>query len=86
MEYSMLARQSSQSVTDQTDYIKMAAIAANCATACAPEQAAIWSYPLVEGTEEETIFNMVKMCIRDSGRKPACRHCSWGDKECFYEL
>ena len=63
MEYSMLARQSIQSVTDQTDYIKMAAIAANCATACAPEQAAIWSYPLVEGTEEETIFNMVNAML-----------------------
>ena len=41
----------------------MAAIAANCATACAPEQAAIWSYPLVEGTEEETIFNMVNAML-----------------------
>ena len=36
MEYSMLSRQSIQSVTDQTNYIKMAAIAANCATACTP--------------------------------------------------
>ena len=59
----MLARQSIQSVTDQTNYIKMAAIAANCATACTPEQAAIWSYPLVEGTEEETIFNMVNAML-----------------------
>ena len=59
----MLARQSIQSVTDQTDYIKMAAIAANCATACAPEQAAIWSYPLRDGTEEEVIFNMVNALL-----------------------
>lgn len=63
MEYSMLSRQSIQSVTDQTDYIKMAAIAANCAAACAPEQAAIWSYPLKEGTEEEAIFNMVNAML-----------------------
>lgn len=63
MEYSMLSRQSIQSVTDQTDYIKMAAIAANCATACTPEQAAIWSYPLVDGTEEETIYNMVNAML-----------------------
>lgn len=63
MEYSMLSRQSIQSVTDQTDYIKMAAIAANCATACAPEQAAIWSYPLTEGTEEEAIYNMVNAIL-----------------------
>ncbi len=59
MEYSLLSRCSIQSVTDQTDYIKMAAIACNCMTAVTPEQAAIWSYPLTEGDEEETIFNMV---------------------------
>lgn len=63
MEYSMLSRHSIQSVTDQTDYIKMAAIAANCATACTPEQAAIWSYPLIQGTEEEAIFNMVNAML-----------------------
>ena len=65
MEYSMLSRQSIQSVTDQTNYIKMAAIAANCATACTPEQAAIWSYPLVEGTGEETIFNIHIHCCKN---------------------
>lgn len=63
MDYSMLSRQSIQSVTDQTDYIRMTAIAANCATACTPEQAAIWSYPLVEGTAEETIYNMVNAML-----------------------
>ena len=63
MEYSLLSRHSIQSVTDQTDYIKMAAIAANCATACTPEQAAIWTYPLVQGTEEETIYNMVNAML-----------------------
>ena len=47
MEYSLLSRHSIQSVTDQTDYIKMAAISVNCTTACTSEQAAIWSYPLV---------------------------------------
>lgn len=63
MEYSLLSRHSIQSVTDQTDYIKMAAIAVNCTTACTPEQAAIWSYPLVQGTEEETIYNMVNAML-----------------------
>lgn len=63
MEYSLLSRHSIQSVTDQTDYLKMAAIAANCATAAAPEQAAIWSYPLREGDCEETIFNMVNAIL-----------------------
>lgn len=59
MEYSLLSRHSIQSVTDQTDYIKMAAIACNCMTAVTPEQAAIWSYPLKDGDAEETVFNMV---------------------------
>jgi alpha-galactosidase len=63
MTYSLLSRQSIQSVTDQTDYRKMAAIAANCPTAIAPEQAAIWSYPLRDGSVEETIFNMVNALL-----------------------
>ena len=48
----------------------MAAIAANCMTAVTPEQAAIWSYPLKNGDEEETAFNMVNailMRIHQSG-------------------
>lgn len=63
MEYSHLSRYSIQSVTDQEDYIKMAAIAANCPTACTPEQAAIWSYPLPDGDEEETVYNMVNAML-----------------------
>ncbi|PHV69617.1 alpha-galactosidase [Sporanaerobium hydrogeniformans] len=63
MDYSMLCRHSIQSVTDQTNYIKMAAIAANCMTAVTPEQAAIWSYPLREGTLEEVVFNMVNSML-----------------------
>ena len=73
MEYSLLSRMSIQSVTDQTDYIKMAAIACNCPTAVTPEQAAIWSYPLHDGDEEETIFNMVNtllLRIHQSGHLP----------------
>ncbi len=63
MEYSLLSRCAIQSVTDQEDYIKMAAIAANCATGATPEQAAIWSYPLKDGDEEEVIFNMVNALL-----------------------
>ena len=63
MEYSHLSRHSIQSVTDQDDYVKMAAIACNCMTAVTPEQAAIWSYPMREGDEEETIFNMVSAML-----------------------
>jgi alpha-galactosidase len=70
MEYSLLSRHSIQSCTDQTDYRKMAAIAAACPTAVTPEQAAIWSYPLKEGDREEVISNMVNamlMRIHQSG-------------------
>ena len=70
MEYSLLSRCQIQSVTDQEDYIKMAAIAANAMTAVTPEQAAIWSYPLKKGDQEETAFNMVNailMRIHQSG-------------------
>ena len=63
MEYSLLSRLSIQSVTDQTDYPKMAAIACNCMTAVTPEQAAIWSYPLRDGDREETAFNMVSAML-----------------------
>lgn len=62
MEYSHLSRHSIQSVSDQTDYLKMGAIAANCMTAVTPEQAAIWSYPLRSGDIEEVVFNMVS-CV-----------------------
>ena len=63
MEYSHLSRLSIQSVTDQEDYLKMSAIAANCMTACTPEQAAIWSYPLANGDEEEVIYNMINAML-----------------------
>lgn len=59
MDYAMLSRHSIQSSSDQTDYIKNAAIAASCATALTPEQCAIWSYPLSGADPEETIMNMV---------------------------
>lgn len=63
MEYSLMSRHSIQSVTDQTDYIKMAAIACNCMTAVTSEQAAIWSYPLRDGDVEEAVFNMVNSIL-----------------------
>jgi alpha-galactosidase len=63
MEYSLLSHLSIQSVTDQTNYLRMAVIACNCMTAVTPEQAAIWSYPLADGDVEETIFNMVNAIL-----------------------
>ncbi len=63
MEYSLLSRCSLQSVSDQEDYIKMAAIAANCMTAVTPEQAAVWSYPLRTGSQEAVVFNMINAML-----------------------
>ncbi|MFV0262008.1 MAG: glycoside hydrolase family 36 protein [Kluyvera sp.] len=63
MDYAMLQLHSIQSVTDQTDYRLMAAIAAAAASAVTPEQAAIWSYPLREGDREEVVMNMVNSLL-----------------------
>lgn len=63
MDYAMLSRYSIQSTSDQTDYLKYASIAANAPSALAPEQAAIWSYPLSDSTREQTIFNCVNSCL-----------------------
>lgn len=70
-DYAMLSKHSLHSATDQMDYRKNAVIAAAAATAVAPEQCGIWSYPSPEGDAEETIMNMVnamlmRMCL--SGR------------------
>ncbi|MCC2683922.1 MAG: hypothetical protein K0R75_821 [Paenibacillaceae bacterium] len=63
MDYAMLEKHSIQSVTDQTDYRKHAAIAAASPTAVTPEQAAVWAYPLANGDREEVIFNMVNAML-----------------------
>ena len=63
MDYALLARHQIQSVSDQTDYVKNAIVAAACASGCTPEQAAIWSYPLRDGTRDEVIVNMVNAML-----------------------
>lgn len=63
MDYAMLQRLSIQSTSDQTDYRQYAGIAAMAATAATPEQQAVWSYPRMEGDEEETVFNMVNAML-----------------------
>lgn len=63
MCYGLLDIQSIQSTSDQTDYHRYASIAGACASAVTPEQAAVWSYPLTDGDEEETIFNMVNALL-----------------------
>jgi alpha-galactosidase len=71
MDYAQLSIHSIQSISDQTDYRLNAIIAAACASAVTPEQAAVWSYPLANADEEETIFNMVSVLllrVHQSGR------------------
>ncbi len=63
MDYAMLAHCSLQSITDQADRTRNSAIASLAATAVTPEQAAIWSYPAKEDTQEEVIINMVNAML-----------------------
>lgn len=62
-EYSLLSRQHIQSVSDQTDYRKMAYIACNAPAAVLPEQAAVWSYPMKDADPEAVCFNMVNAML-----------------------
>ena len=63
MDYAMLSRHSLQSTSDLEDYRLYSTIAANAPVALAPEQAAVWSYPIKSGDEEETVFNMVNAML-----------------------
>ena len=63
MDYAMLSRCSIQSMSDQEDYRNFATIAANAATGAAMEQAAVWSYPIRNGSQEEVIYNMVNAML-----------------------
>lgn len=62
-DYAMLSRYSIQSTSDQEDYRNYATISANAAAGITPEQAAVWSYPQIDGDEEETIYNMVNTLL-----------------------
>lgn len=71
MDYASLCHHSIQSTSDQTDYRLTGIIAAASVSAVTPEQAAVWSYPLKNAGEEETVFNMVNallLRIHQSGR------------------
>ena len=59
MDYAMLSAADLQSVTDQSICRLEAPIAAACATAVLPEQAAIWSYPLASDKETIVAMNMI---------------------------
>ena len=63
MDYEILKYCPIQSTSDQTDYRKYPYLACNVLTACPPEQAAVWSYPLndyekIMPTDEVVVMNM----------------------------
>lgn len=57
-DHAMLAAAQLHSVTDQTDFRLLPAIAAAVPMAVAPEQSAMWAYPVPEMTDRETAFNL----------------------------
>ena len=63
MDYALLSQHPIQSVTDASDYRHMAPIAAACASAVLPEQAAIWSYPVSADNKYAVITNMVNSML-----------------------
>ena len=63
MDYEILKYCPIQSTSDQTNYRKYPYLACNIFTACPPEQAAVWSYPLndyekIMPTDEVVVMNM----------------------------
>ena len=63
MDYEMLKYCPIQSTSDQTNYRKYPYLACNVFTACTPEQAAVWSYPLndyekIMPSDEVVVMNM----------------------------
>lgn len=59
MDYKTLSINPIQSISDQDDYKPNSIIAAAAASICLPEQAAIWSYPMLGDTDDAIITNMV---------------------------
>ena len=57
-DHAMLAVAQLHSATDQTDFRLVPPIAAAVPMAVTPEQAAIWTYPVPEMTDEETAFTL----------------------------
>ena len=71
MDYGMLSIYSMQSVSDQSDYRKVARIISMSATAITPEQAGIWSAPKDPENKEAAAFHMINTLlarIHQSGR------------------
>jgi alpha-galactosidase len=57
-DHAMLAVAQLHSATDQTDFRQIPPVAAAVPMAVTPEQAAIWTYPAPEMTDEETAFTL----------------------------
>lgn len=72
MDYGMLQLFSLQSISDQPDYQYHSFIAANVASAVAPEQAGAWLYPY-EDDREHVIFNVVNTLLL----RPYCSGKPW---------
>ncbi len=71
MDYGMLSVFSMQSVSDQSDYRKVARISSMYATAITPEQAGIWSAPKDANDTELAAFHMINTMlarVHQSGR------------------
>lgn len=58
VDYAMLSRLQMQSTSDQQDPFRYPPIAAAAAAAIAPEQAASWSYPQPDFTDDDIAFTM----------------------------
>ena len=63
MDYEMLKYCPIQSTSDQTNYRKYPYLSCNVLTACTPEQAAVWAYPLndyekIMPTDEVVVMNV----------------------------
>ena len=68
MDYEVLKTCPIQSTSDQTDYRKYPYLSSAVLTACTPEQAAVWSYPLNKQikeplTNEVVVMNMVNAML-----------------------
>lgn len=64
MDYASLSVSHIQSVSDQSEYLINAHIAAAASTAVIPEQAAIWSYPRIGEDENAAAMNMVNALLQ----------------------
>jgi alpha-galactosidase len=63
MDYSLLSVAHIQSMSDQQDYARLAAIAASAPTAVLPEQAAIWAYAQPDHSLDEIGFIMTSALL-----------------------